>query len=204
MNLVLEKEDNASVTAEPEVVSLRDGTKVSIRPIRTDDAPRLQALFDHLSQESVFFRFLAHQKTLADKQAQDLANVDYHRQMALVASLEHEGEEQVVAVARYAVIREDSPELAEAAFAVEDRFQGRGLGTLLFKRLVAYAKRHGIRGFWMPIHHSNARMMSLVRGAELPIKTRNTECGVWEVEIVLEPEAGPQGTVEDAVGHRGN
>jgi GNAT superfamily N-acetyltransferase len=201
---VLEKEDNGSVVAEPEVVTLRDGTNVSIRTIRPDDAPRLQALFDRLSQESVFFRFLAHQKTLSDEQAQDLADVDYHMRMALVASLEHEGEEQVVAVARYAVIREGAPDLAEAAFVVEDRFQGRGLGKLLLKRLIAYARRHGIRDFWMSVHHRNSKMMSLVRGTGLPIKTRNTNLGIWEIEMVLEPEVGPQRSVEGAVGHRSN
>jgi hypothetical protein len=77
------------------------------------------------------------------------------------------------------------------------------LGTLLLKRLIAYARSHGIRAFLAVVHASNGRMMRLVRNTGLPIENRGMESGVWEFKLALEPEAGPQRTLVGA-DHRTN
>ena len=174
---------------ESEAVDLRDGTPLFIRPIRPDDAPRLQALFARLSPESIFLRFLGLRKELSDEQAERLANVDYQTRMALVATRGQKGREEIVAVARYAVIPGKSPVEAEAAIVVEDQFQGRGLGTLLLKRLVAYARTHGIRAFLATVYYDNAPIMHFVRHSGLPTESR-VEAGVWEIRVGLEREPG--------------
>jgi len=81
---------------KPETVALRDGTTVTIRPIRPDDARGLQALFDRLSPESIAFRFLGQPKELPYEQARQLANVDYQKRMALVATCEQGSEEYII------------------------------------------------------------------------------------------------------------
>jgi len=176
------------IPGKPEPVTLRDGTTVTIRPIRPDDAPRLLALFHRLSPESIALRFLGQPKELPYKQAKQFATVDYHKRMALVAARDEGSEEHVIAVARYAVDPATEPDVAEAAVAVEDAYQNRGLGTLLLIRLVEYARRHGIRAFMATVHHDNVQIMRFISKSGLPTE-RKLEAGVWEILVKLEPEA---------------
>ena len=173
---------------EGEAVILRDGTVVVVRPIRPDDAPRLQALFARLSPESMWFRFLGHPKELLCEEAEQLANVDHQTRMALVATVDCRGEQQIVAVARYAQIPTAEPRLAKAAIVVEDRYQSRGLGTLLLKRLVAYARGHGIRAFLAVVRQENAWVMRFIRHSRLPAESE-VELGVCEITIKLDAAA---------------
>jgi GNAT superfamily N-acetyltransferase len=174
---------------ESEAVYLRDGTPVSIRPIHPNDAARLQALFARLSPETISYRFLGRRKELPYEEAKRLAEVDYQTQMALVATCQQYGEEEIVGVARYAVIPGTWPAEAEAAIVVEDRYQGRGLGTSLLERLVAYANAHGIRAFLATVRHDNERMMRFIRRSGLPTESR-VEAGVWEIRVGL--NRGPE------------
>jgi RimJ/RimL family protein N-acetyltransferase len=171
-----------------EAVTLRDGTPVMIRPIRPDDARRLQELFARLSPESISFRFLGHPKELPDEQAEQLANVDYRTRMALVATREQCDEEHIIAVARYAVDPAVEPDLAETAIVVEDEYQHRGLGTLLLKRLVTYARTHDIHAFTATVRHDNVQIMRFVRHSGLPTESK-LEAGTWEILVRLKPEA---------------
>ena len=109
----------SSRLVEPEPLELRDGTQVSVRPIRTEDAPRLQSLFGRLSRESIYYRFLEFRKELTAEQARRLSALDHDKQMALVATSEQESHELVIGVARYAVIPGSQPREAEAAIVPE-------------------------------------------------------------------------------------
>jgi RimJ/RimL family protein N-acetyltransferase len=172
-------------TLAPERVTLRDGLQVVVRPIRPDDAPRLQALVSRLSPESMFLRFLAVVKKLSAKEARHLATVDYQSRMALVATVVEEGEEQIIGVARYSTVPGDEPGLAEAAVVVEDRYQRRGLGSFLLRQLIAYARRHGVQSFLANVHPSNEPIMRFIRRSGLPVESRAAS-GVWEIVIRLE------------------
>ncbi len=166
----------------PQAVRLLDGTTVTIRLIQPDDAPRLQAFFARLSQDSLYLRFLQHRKELSYQQAARLATVDYQTQMALVAIHERD----IVAVARYVVPRFDEPNWAEPAIVVEDKYQGRGLGVLLLKWLSGYARSHGIRVFQGTVHPSNTQILRFIGRSQLPLNKR-FESGAWDITIKLEP-----------------
>jgi RimJ/RimL family protein N-acetyltransferase len=170
---------------ESEAVTLCDGTKVTIRHIRPEDAARLQALFARLSPESIFFRFLGLRKDLPDKEAEQLAGVDRQSRMALVATVRQSGEEEIIAVARYATIPGIRPPEAEAAIVVQDSYQGRGLGTILMDRLATYARTQGIHAFRATVHQDNARIMRFIRRSGLPT-TSNVGRGMQEIRIGLE------------------
>ena len=186
-SVLREQEKSRMYTDGAEAVTLRDGTMVTIRPIRPDDAPRLQAFFARLSPESIYSRFLGFRNELPREQAECLANVDCQTQMALVATRKQYCEEDVIADARYIVIPAGEPSLAEAAIVVEDRYQNRGLGTLLLKRLTACARMHGIHTFLAAVHHSNAWVMRLIRRSGLPTESR-VEAGTREIRVKLEME----------------
>jgi GNAT superfamily N-acetyltransferase len=170
-----------------EAVTLRDGTALTIRTVRPDDTPRLQAFYGRLSRECISARFLGTCKELPHKVVERLTNVDLQTQMALVATREQHGEEVIIAVARYWVIPVNEPGLAEPAVVVEDRYQNRGLGTHLLKRLAAYARAHGVRTFLFTVHHSNTRILRLIRRSGLPIESK-MESGIWEIQVKLETE----------------
>jgi GNAT superfamily N-acetyltransferase len=174
------------------MVTLCDGTAAIIRPIHADDALRLQALFARLSPESIFFRFLGPRKELPNEQAEDLANVDYQTRMALVATYEQCGQEEIIAVARYARMSGTEDGLVEAAIVVEDRDQGQGLGTLLLKRLVSYARTYGIRTFLALVHSNNGWMMRFIQRSGLPTE-RKAEPGALEIRVKLEADADLSG-----------
>lgn len=165
--------------------ALRDGTPVLIRPIRPDDAPRLQDSFRRLSPRSVYLRFLEAYKELSDRQAREFACLDYFNRMALVAEIEENGDRRLIGVARYAMIPGEEKGLAEAAVVVVDEYQGRGLGTLLMRNLVQYAGRHEVRAFLATVHVSNAIILYFIRRSGLPTKKKIVEPGVWEVRIKI-------------------
>jgi RimJ/RimL family protein N-acetyltransferase len=165
-----------------EAVTLKDGISVTLRPIRPDDAQRLQAFHLRLSPETVYLRWLSAHPVLTDAEAEALSNVDYGTRMAIVATLPVEGEEHIVGVARYNLITSDQPDEAEAAVVVEDVYQHRGLGTILLQRLLAYSRAQGIRYWIAEINAENARMMKFVQRGGLPT-TKRLESGSWQIRM---------------------
>lgn len=167
---------------KPASYTLKDGTPVVIRPIQPDDAEDLQATFQRLSMESIYLRFLSFKKELSDEEAHQLATVDYTSRMAFVALSRDGDQDIVVGVSRYAMLDPNKPELAESAVVVEDEFQGRGLGKLLLRHLVNYARAKGIQFLRGNLQVGNNRMLDLVRRSGLPHQTRFVD-GIWEVSI---------------------
>lgn len=180
-----------SALPDPELLTLKDGTQVIMRPIRPDDAEDLQTAFQRLSMESIYLRFLSFKKELPKEEARYLASVDYTSRMAFVAICKENNRDIVVGVARYAVLENVHPEIAESAVVVEDEYQGRGLGKLLLWRLVNYARARGIHYLRGNLQIGNDRMLDLVRRSGLPHQTRYLD-GFWEVTIDLGlPDEGP-------------
>jgi acetyltransferase len=175
-----------STTTVPaaETVGLRDGLPVTIRPIRADDAPRLQALHSRLSSETIYRRFLGPHPQLSAPEAERLANVDYAASMAFVAALPAGDDEMLIGVARYAALGPQRPGEAEAAIVIEDRYQSRGLGRQLLERLAAYAKAHGVRVFVAEVSTHNDRILHFIRRNNLPLESK-LEAGVWEIRVTI-------------------
>jgi RimJ/RimL family protein N-acetyltransferase len=176
-----------------EVAALRDGSRVTLRAIRPDDALRLQAFHAKLSPESVYLRWLSAHPVLTDEEAAGLSQVDYHLRMAFVATLPTgaptagpeaapSDAEEIIGVARYAAAPSEGPGAAEAAVVVADAFQQRGLGTLLLGRLLAYARTQGIHTWVAEINAQNARMLRFIQRGGLPT-TKRLESGSWQVRI---------------------
>ena len=168
-----------------ENVELKDGSEVTIRPIRPEDAPLLQAGFSRLSPESIYLRFLETFNQLTDKQARDFSTVDYHKRMALVAEIIEDGQDSLIGVARYAIVE---PGVAESAIVVIDEYQSLGLGTILLDRLVKYARTQGVRAFLATVHFTNARIMRFIKRSGFPMQKKMLEPGVWEIRVSIEAQ----------------
>jgi len=138
---------------------------LQIRPTRADDADRLVDLHNRCSDEARYFRFHAAKPRLRAAEAGYLAAVDGRARVALAAVTVEDGEERILADARFDVIGNGD---AEAALLVRDDAAGLGLGTLLLDRLLAIAGGLGVRRIVLDILPENHAMLALARrvGAE--------------------------------------
>ena len=170
-------------------ITLRDGSRLRLRPIRPEDQSRLSAFYDGLSRHTAYQRFFAVMKRLPPDWAHFLANVDYERRLALLA--EHGAPEapELVGVARYEPT--DRADTAEIAFVIQDGWQNRGLGTLMLDALLAAADARGIRRFRAYVLASNARMIDLLVRF-MDVRERVTESGVTELLLTRRPAPAPR------------
>lgn len=170
-----------------EVAYLDDGTEVLFRPIRTDDAERLERLFWRLSPESLYRRFFTPMTRPNQRMITRLTTVDYVDRLALVAVINDE----IIGVARYDRIAALAPPAvrvdrgdAEAAVIVEDAWQGRGIATRLLWRLTAAARQRGIAAFTAEVLSSNRPMLGLLRELSGQVET-HLEGGAYVVRLEL-------------------
>ncbi len=136
---------------------LSDGTDVHLRPITPEDADALVTFHAGLSPESIILRYFGPHPRLSAKEVERLTNVDGVDRFALVAI--HDG--RIIGVARYE--RTPNTDEAEVAFLVDDAFQGKRLGTMLFDHLAEAAREHGVRQLVADTLAENARMLGVFR-----------------------------------------
>ena len=168
----------ASPTFGP--AELRDGTAVHIEPMHRTDAGRLETFHHTLSPETTRLRFFYLHPQLSEQEVQRFTHVDHEDREALVAV--HDGE--IIGVARFDRL-EDSAE-AEIAFVVADAWQGRGLGSLLFRRLATRAVEVGVRRLVADTLFRNRRMLAVFRHAGLPY-VESMDGDVVRIVLELEP-----------------
>ncbi len=182
--------DRAHATAHPRevVATLRDGSHVTVRPIRPEDATPLRAGFERLSEESRYRRFLSPMQRLSGPMLRYLTELDHHDHEALVA-IGDDG--AIVGVARF-VRQTSDPRSAEMAVTVADDWQGRGVGTTLLELLADRARAEGISRFTAIILARNQSMLALIEDLGT-VRTIEQTAGTVEVEITLPPSGtGPQ------------
>ena len=168
-----------------EILWLRRGESITIRPIRPDDAARLQRSFAQMSPETIYERFMGYKKALPDPEARFLTSLDYDSQMALVATkTEAHGEETIIGIAHYYALENDRS-CAEFAVVISDAYQRRGLGSYLMMRLMEYAQAHGICILLGFIWEGNYRLLRFVQRSGLPMERKLTG-DLWEIRIQLE------------------
>jgi GNAT superfamily N-acetyltransferase len=146
---------------------LADGTRVRLRLLRPDDRAKLLAGFERLSDESRYARFFTAMPRLSDATLDRLLATDGWNHVAIAAEAGDQPPETAegLGVARFIRLAE-AEDIAEAAVAVVDHMQHRGLGTLLLARLAAAAHERGIRHFRAEVMRTNQAMVSLLHGID--------------------------------------
>jgi RimJ/RimL family protein N-acetyltransferase len=168
-------------------IALWDGTRLRLRPIRPDDAPRLVEHYARLSAHSAYQRFFAAMRRLPPDWARFLAEVDYRRRLALVVERGPREAPELIAVARYEPT--DRTDTAEVAFVVMDGWQGKGIGTALLGDLLAAAEARGVRRFRAWVLADNSRMLDLL-DRFTDVKARKLEAGVVDLTFTRRSAAG--------------
>jgi len=158
------------------------GLEVFIRPIMPEDAPLLQELFDSLSPHSVLMRFFTPRTELSPDFLARLTQIDYDRDVALVALQDYEGGQRMIGVAR--VMSHPRSAAAEFAVTVGDQWQGRGVGARLFERCIAVAREMGIERMWGLVLPQNTVMLSLARKFGCRVQ-QSPGANEWQVELDL-------------------
>ena len=149
-------------------IILRDGTTAELRPARPADRERLIAFLDNVSREARGRRFFG--EVSSEVGAEYMLNAqDPARAVSLIVLTGRPQAQRIIAHGQY-VRDHEVPDRAEVGFLVDDRYQGKGLGTLLLERLALLAVRHGIRRFYGPTEAGNAQVRELFRTSGFPVK----------------------------------
>lgn len=161
------------------------GERVTIRPIRPEDAEEHGAFFHRLSPEDVRFRFFSSIRELLPEQIARVTQVDYDREMAFVAVRTATGE--TVGVGRLAC--EADLRSAEFAVAVQPDMKRKGLGAHLMERLIDWARARGVAEIVGQILAENAPMLTFVRHLGFDLHRMHGEEDVVEARLRLVPES---------------
>jgi acetyltransferase len=166
---------------------LKNGTPVTIRPIRPEDEPLMVKFHRSLSEESVYYRYFSQLKLdqrIAHERLTRICFNDYDREIALVA--EHKdpktGTLEILAVGRLSKARGFNE--GEFALLISDHWQGQGLGTELLKRIVQIGRREGLIRITAEILTENHAMLHLSEKVGFKLE-RDAENQDFKAEVLL-------------------
>lgn len=140
---------------------LRDGTPLVIRPIRPEDARMERDFVNGLSERSRYLRFMYAMKELTPAMLSRFTQIDYDREMALIALAQQDGGERQVGVARYVTYLDGRG--CEFSIVVSDDWQNRGLATELLRRLIDIARERGLEEMDGVVLRENRGMLALAK-----------------------------------------
>ena len=151
-----------------------------IRPIRPEDAPLLLSLYESLSPHSIYMRFFTPLRSFQHSMLVRFTQIDYDREIALVAIQEIDGEEKMLGVAR--VILDIKQRHGEFAVIVSDACHGKGIGAELLSQCLSIAKGRGIESVMGVVLTENTQMLAL--GKKLGFKiARVPDASEYELTI---------------------
>ncbi|MCG6945070.1 MAG: bifunctional acetate--CoA ligase family protein/GNAT family N-acetyltransferase [Deltaproteobacteria bacterium] len=160
----------------------KSGIQVFIRPIKPEDAQAFLDLFSTLSPTSVYYRFFSRIKTLSPNLLARFTQIDYDREIALVALEEKASVEKILGAAR--VIADPDGKKAEFAVMVGDPWQGKGVGAKLLETCLQIAQERGIETVWGIVLRENTQMLALGRKLGFGL-SKTDEPGELELTIDL-------------------
>jgi acetyltransferase len=166
---------------ESHMVSV-DGRRIFIRPVKPEDAPLFTALFKVLSPTTIYYRFFGMLKELKPEMLARFTQIDYDREIALVAIDEDSETERMLGVAR--IIGDPDGRTGEFAVLVGDAWQGQGIGSNLLEKCLSIAEKQGFETVHGIVLHENRNMLALGKKLGFAIK-RDAESGDNELVIHL-------------------
>ncbi len=143
--------------------TFKDGVEVFFRPVQPPDARRLQRMFYRLSDESIRLRYHGSIKTMSNEMAQELAAVDYSKDMAIIGLVGPRLNPRIIAEGR--IMYNPANNMGEFDIVVDDAFRGLGVGTFLANHLNKIAYSRGLSGVYAEVISQNAATMALLSRA---------------------------------------
>jgi acyl-CoA hydrolase/GNAT superfamily N-acetyltransferase len=145
------------------------GQMVTIRPAKPVDERRIREHYYNLDKKDIFLRFFHEKTTFSTSDVEGKSQIDYVKDLTLIAVVGESGFDKVVGVAEYLLLMDRN--MAEVAFTVAKDFQGKGLGKLFLSKLAVAAREHGISGLVAYTAPHNQGMIRLFKTLPYKIKT---------------------------------
>jgi acetyltransferase len=164
---------------ESHMVSV-DGRRIFIRPVKPEDAPLFTALFKVLSPTTIYYRFFGMLKELKPEMLARFTQIDYDREVALVAIDEDSQTDSMLGVAR--IIGDPDGKTGEFAVLVGDAWQGQGIGSNLLEKCLSIAEKQGFETVHGTVLRENRNMLALGKKLGFEIK-RDPDSGDNELVI---------------------
>jgi len=160
---------------------MRDGTDVTLRPIKPEDEPLEYEMLTTLSKESMRVRFFSILKEITHEMLMRFCNIDYDREMAMVAETHMNGKRRIIGISR--LIVDPDGRKAEYAIVVHDDFQGKGLGYKMVDILIGLAQDKGLDEIYGSVLSENEKMLTVAR--KLGFKETREPDGISHVALAL-------------------
>ena len=165
-------------------IQLNDGTDITIRPIRPEDAEMEAKFVRELSNEAKYFRFMNSFQELSQEMLVRFTQIDYHNEMALIAvKTDVHGDEQI-GVARYSTNVDKTS--CEFALVVSDKWQSRGIAHHLMKDLMEIARDRNLETMEGQVLRDNSKMLELVSSLGFEIRNDPVDHKIKQVEARLQ------------------
>ena len=165
------------------VLLLPGGERLGLRPIRPEDAGLESEFVESLSPRSRRLRFSSALRSLTPAMLARFTQIDYDREMALIALAGDEGAEREVAVCRY--IRLPDGRSCEFAIVVADEWQGRGLGPLMMRRLAQVARERGMERIVGWVASTNRPMLAMCERLGMRLEREPGDAGTTRAVLEL-------------------
>jgi acetyltransferase len=161
--------------------TLENGENVLLRPIKPEDEPRWLEMMQSFSEESIRYRFFGMLKDTPHEIRVRYCNIDYDREIAIVAESAENGKKKLLGVTRLSINPDGKG--GEMAFIVGDKWQGLGLGTKLVDYALEIAKEMGVENIYSIMLPDNYRALSLTKkmGFNLEYLSDGTVKGVLDL-----------------------
>lgn len=163
-------------------LTLKDGREVFLRPILQSDEYLLVDLLNKLSPDAIYLRFLRPVSSLPEEFLHQLTHINYTTNFALVAAIEEEGKDALIAVARYGYDPEEK--VTDFAIVVRDDWQRSGLGKFMLQRIFAIGREHGVTHFVSIIDSTNHAMKRVLRELGCTVKY-SYKGNATQVEVLI-------------------
>ena len=147
---------------------LRDGRTVLLRPIKPEDEPLWLEMFQNFSEESIRYRFFQIIKDTSHEVRVRYCNIDYNREVAIVAELTKDGRRKILGVVRVSL--EPDRKSGEIAFIIADPWQGLGLGTKMVDYVLEICRDMKIETIYAIMLPDNYRAVSLLKKMGFNVK----------------------------------
>jgi acetyltransferase len=162
---------------------LADGMDITIRPIRPEDAELVQTFVRDLSEQSRYMRFMNSVQELSQAMLVRFTQIDYSREMALIAVTEIQGKEVELGVARFAI--NPDGESCEFALVIADNMHGKGLGQRLMGTLMDAARAKGLKVIEGEVLKNNSDMLHLMDRLDFEVLTSPDDDSIKTVRRAL-------------------
>ncbi|HUD19511.1 MAG TPA: GNAT family N-acetyltransferase [Patescibacteria group bacterium] len=149
-------------------VTLKSGGDITLRPIRPEDEPMEAEMFTHFSEETQRFRFFTRIKDITHQLLIRYTQIDYDREIAIIAEENHLGKKQMLGVTR--LIADPYGQDAEFAIVIADPWQHEGLGSLLMDYILEIAKDRRIQKIYAYVLPDNEKMLAMMKKRNFTIR----------------------------------